>query len=275
MIRRHTKDYKNMLKALKWCLGSHMLRKVVMDFKWAAWKALKSVFPGVTLLGCVFHFTQALWKKCQELGLAVPYKDIALVRTFIKRLMALPYIASDHIVSTFEALMSTALEGPCQDLATYVRATWIEGNWCPAGWSIYQCSVRTYSDVEVWHQILNGLAGSGSQPFYLSVPLLHREADTVRRQVKLVKEGKLQWYQRATYLRLQGHFFTLWDQYEAPDLTIKQLLHASSHLTGPTNWSLTPTSFSRTYGFLAKDIPIPSLPFICTKWHENHINLSL
>ena len=260
MTRRRTKDYKKVFKALKRCLGSHKLRKVVMDFEWAAWKATKSVFPDVTIQGCVFHFTQALWKKCQELGLAVPYKDIAPVRTFIKRLMALPYIPSDHIMTTFEALVSTAPEGPCQDLATYVRATWIQGNWCPADWSVYQCSVRTNNDVEGWHRRLNGLAGSRSQPFYVSVPLLHREAETVRRQVKLVKEGKLQRYQRVTYRRLQGRFFTLWDQYEARDLTTKQLLRACSHLTGPTNWSPTSTSFPGTYGFPAKDIPIPSLP---------------
>ena len=80
-----------------------------------------------------------------------------------------------------------APEEPYQDLATYFRATWIEGNWCPAGWSIYQCSVRTNSDVEGWHRRLNGLAGRRSQPFYLSVRLLHREAETSRRQVKLVK----------------------------------------------------------------------------------------
>ena len=44
MTRCRTKDYKKVLKALKRCLDSHTLRKVVMDFDWAAWKAMKVFF---------------------------------------------------------------------------------------------------------------------------------------------------------------------------------------------------------------------------------------
>ena len=37
--------------------------QVTVDFETAMWKALRSVMPAVQLQGCVFHWTQALWRK--------------------------------------------------------------------------------------------------------------------------------------------------------------------------------------------------------------------
>jgi len=39
------------------------------DFELAVWKALHNVFPDTVVKGCVFHFTQAIWRQVQCLGL--------------------------------------------------------------------------------------------------------------------------------------------------------------------------------------------------------------
>ena len=39
------------------------VQQVTLDFEKAVWKALRSVLPAVQLQGCVFHWTQALWRK--------------------------------------------------------------------------------------------------------------------------------------------------------------------------------------------------------------------
>ena len=46
------------------------VQQVTLDFEKAVWKALRSVLAAVQLQGCVFHWTQALWRKvssCQAL----------------------------------------------------------------------------------------------------------------------------------------------------------------------------------------------------------------
>ena len=36
-----------------------------------AWQALKAVFPGKAIHGCSFHWSQALYRKLQQLGKAL------------------------------------------------------------------------------------------------------------------------------------------------------------------------------------------------------------
>ena len=39
------------------------LAKVTIDFEKAIWTVLRELLPDVEVQGCVFHWTQALWRK--------------------------------------------------------------------------------------------------------------------------------------------------------------------------------------------------------------------
>ena len=45
--------------------------KIVTDFERGIWAGAISVFPDCQMRGCVFHWTQAVWRKVQENGLQV------------------------------------------------------------------------------------------------------------------------------------------------------------------------------------------------------------
>lgn len=50
----------------------------------AAWQALAEVFPDVTTTkGCVFHWTQAVWRHVQEYGLVPTYRERRNTHQFI------------------------------------------------------------------------------------------------------------------------------------------------------------------------------------------------
>ena len=44
------------------------VKKVVMDFERALWAAVKTRLPHVEVMGCVFHWTQAVWHKVSNEG---------------------------------------------------------------------------------------------------------------------------------------------------------------------------------------------------------------
>ncbi|XP_071104166.1 uncharacterized protein [Haliotis cracherodii] len=68
-----------------------------VDFEVAAIRALRTEFQGSDIKGCFFHFTQAIWRKTQELGLAVGYRDNPLVEQWIRRAAALPLLPLQQV----------------------------------------------------------------------------------------------------------------------------------------------------------------------------------
>ena len=63
-----TKDYKAVIKAVLAMLPvPQAVSKITVDFEMAVWKTLRELMPNVNIMGCVFHWTQALWRKvCQR-----------------------------------------------------------------------------------------------------------------------------------------------------------------------------------------------------------------
>lgn len=39
------------------------VQQVTLDFEMAMWAALRIILPNVEIKGCVFHWTQAIWRK--------------------------------------------------------------------------------------------------------------------------------------------------------------------------------------------------------------------
>ena len=69
-----------------------VVREMVTDYETAIINAAENTFPGISIYGCYFHFTKAIWRKVQQLGLSVQYRQIADVRNFIRRVMALGFL---------------------------------------------------------------------------------------------------------------------------------------------------------------------------------------
>ena len=63
MSGKRKRDYRAVFRELLELLPSPALRQVTLDFECAVWKVLRQLLPDVKLLGCVFHWTQALWRK--------------------------------------------------------------------------------------------------------------------------------------------------------------------------------------------------------------------
>ena len=94
MSRRTRRDYKKVLKKVKKMLPSkgENITTAVLDFEIAMCQAIREVLPEVRIQGCVFHWTQAVWRHCQGLGLQAAYTQDEDIQSYIKKLLALPFL---------------------------------------------------------------------------------------------------------------------------------------------------------------------------------------
>ena len=114
-----------------------------------AWQGIREVFPDVSIKGCVFHWTQAVWRHVQEYGLVRTYRERQAVYWYIRQLLALPFLPATHIRETFDALRVRANTDPLMRLVDYIDRQWMLNSvFDVPSWSVYGQSVRTNNDVE-------------------------------------------------------------------------------------------------------------------------------
>lgn len=78
-----------------------------MDFEQAAIGAARSTFTGAQIKGCLFHFSQAIWRKVQNIGLAPIYED-GDVKKLVKSLGALAFVRFEDLPDAWIAIAEDA-----------------------------------------------------------------------------------------------------------------------------------------------------------------------
>ncbi|KAK2156470.1 hypothetical protein NP493_1966g00012 [Ridgeia piscesae] len=89
------------------------------------WKGLRVVFTEPTIKGCCVHWTQAVWRKVQELGLRQAYLTDDGTFKYIKKVLSLLFLPAEHVAAAFDALMRQARTFQLVDLVDYVQRTWM------------------------------------------------------------------------------------------------------------------------------------------------------
>lgn len=237
MSARRASDYRAVLEAIIQLLPYKSVTDVTADFEIAMWKAVRELFPQVQMSGCLFHFTQAINRKIQEIGLSVAYKKDVGTRATCRRLMALPLLPNEHIVPIFcrlEQELDVDTPEKILKMFRYVRLTWIEGHsFTPKDWSVFQKQVRTNNDVEGWHTRLNQKGQRGQLPLYLLCHLLHKEAQMAQLSAEFVQREDPQREQRKGYKHCTDTLNKYWDEYANNQRTALALLDAGSHIIKP------------------------------------------
>ena len=84
------------------------------------------MLPEVEIQGCSFHWTQPVWRKTHENGLAVAYRQDPGTREICRRLLALPLLPADEAQGTFARLSIRATTDHLEQFFRYVRTTWVD-----------------------------------------------------------------------------------------------------------------------------------------------------
>ncbi|XP_050393171.1 uncharacterized protein LOC126826808 isoform X1 [Patella vulgata] len=228
-------DYYKVLRAVDKMLPSQIaLEGFVVDFEAGLWQALRRRFVDIRIQGCVFHWTQAVFRKIQEKGFQTAYNEKGDVFNYLRRLMALPFLPEEHVAGMFAHLKDRCPE-QLEPICTYIEDQWISSRLFPIeDWCVFMLPVRTNNDVEGWHNRLNSRVNArGPVPFYLLICALFSEATKIPLDLTMMSEGSLRRHQRRRYRHVEGQLFNIWDSYNEKQMSTSRLLKKISHLYGP------------------------------------------
>ncbi|KAG0436193.1 hypothetical protein DMUE_4343 [Dictyocoela muelleri] len=65
---------------------------IICDYEKSLGNSLTLIFPNNKIRGCLFHFSQIIWRKVQEMKLVQDYKKNNNIRNIIRRILTLPFI---------------------------------------------------------------------------------------------------------------------------------------------------------------------------------------
>ena len=128
-------------------------------------KPFLASFPDLSKKGCFFHFSQAIFRKIQSLGLQVRHKDGEDFAHKVRMLAALAFVPEPDVINALKAA-SEDFSLDAQAVIDYFEDTYI-GRLHPGGhrrvplfqlglWNMYNQTLddlpRTNNAVEGWHR---------------------------------------------------------------------------------------------------------------------------
>jgi len=135
---------------------------ITMDFEQAMIRAINMLLPNTKVVGCLFHFSQCLRRKVQEIGLSRQYSendgDNEIQKT-IRRVAALAFMKLDDIDEAFTEVVQNMPDNSLLDeFMSYFYDNFFKSNsrFNRAMWNHFlNDGPRTNNHVEGWHNSFN------------------------------------------------------------------------------------------------------------------------
>ncbi|KAG0443410.1 hypothetical protein HPB47_014952 [Ixodes persulcatus] len=168
-----------------------LLNVVRTDFELALIQAFLFVFPGIRHRGCHFHFSQAIWRKVQDLGLSKAYQEDTSVTLFVRQTNSLTFVPPTFVRVAWRSLKATAPQAPgVPQLILYFEDNWLLGNYKIHQWNHHQNNgARTNNFMEAWHRKINNVIGKAHPNVYTFLEHIKQDEATSRVTLLQVSNG--------------------------------------------------------------------------------------
>jgi len=204
---------------------------VFLDFETAAQNAFLQSFPGTSIKGCFFHYTQCIWRKVQACGLQIPYRDNENIRTVVRRAAVLPLVPLPHIEDVwFEALDELQnTDRNVQQFLDYVTTQWIESD--RSTWNHYDTvGPRTTNNLEAWHGKLKRKI-QHSHPNIFTIIQAFKDIQNYNEISRIqINAGGLLRPRGKRYVNIDRRLVTLKERYSNGIIDLMTFADSASHL---------------------------------------------
>ena len=151
--------YKAVLNDIRKLISQFQPEVTMSDWEAAPRNAVKEIYPNVKNYGRWFHFSQRVWQKTQKLGLVETFTENQEFATYVRCLMAIPFLPSDLIQETYNLFKSPDLlvanKIQLENLKKYFRKRWL-GQISTEELSIFESDITTNNGAESYHAKLKG-----------------------------------------------------------------------------------------------------------------------
>jgi len=129
------------------------------DFETAPRSAMERKFRRCIMHGCFSHYTRAVFKNLQKIGLSKLFFKHNAFKKWVKHIMAVPLLPADQIHPAFESLFRHVFTFNRADRVLYNRfKSYIQRQWMqkirPENLSVYALDSATNNGAESFHSLL-------------------------------------------------------------------------------------------------------------------------
>ena len=163
------------------------------DWEPAARIAFRNVYPQMKVYGCWFHFTQRIWMKTQKVGLSKSFRDSHEVATFIRQLMAMPFLPASLITPTYNFLQLPTLENPemikLEKLKKYFQKRWLT-QITPEELSIFDINISKNNAAESYHFKIKSIIKIGHPRIWSFMKTLNEIIQDTDNEIGRLRQGR-------------------------------------------------------------------------------------
>ena len=201
---------------------------ILVDFEAAMLTSVRQHFPATNVKGCFFHFTQAIWRNTQSIGLVSIYNDNSTVRRIVRSLMALAMLPKNWVRHQYRQIleMPDADHPLVQNLFRYFESTWLDGRFPIAMWNVFDSSVKTNNCVEGWHSTFRICVGKCHPNIYELVTAINTEQNMTEKKVRAAREGEKPPPQKKIYRKRAEEMTLLKNRFNSGGLSLKEYFDA-------------------------------------------------
>ncbi|CAK9290189.1 unnamed protein product [Gordionus sp. m RMFG-2023] len=174
--------------------------------------------------GCFFHYSQALWRECQALGLVRDYLNDSYVHLVVRRMTTLPFCKEEHMAEVRLSCYSIATKYPSLlRFMEYMDHTWL-GETALFPQTIrtryHVDGPRTNNHLEGFHHALKRKTRSAHPNVYVLIKILIENQNSNDIKLIQIHNGSIVRRANRTYERLNYKIDNLTSMYDRAPLNL-------------------------------------------------------
>ena len=183
-----------------------------IDYETAVRNAAYTVFPGITIKGCFFHYTQCIWRKTQATGLQIHYKTNDDINRLVRRAAVLPLLPMQNIedvwLHTLEDIDNADTNINTVSFTDYVTEQWVENN--RDLWNHHNTEgPRTTNNLEGWHHKLKSHVQHPHPNIYNLIKLIQSQQSATEIRLIQYAAGGKRIQRKRKYVQIDNRLATL------------------------------------------------------------------